>query len=225
MSEENKATLPPEVVALLPEQFQKAENPIAEMVKSYNASGGEIRKVRDEIKQLQEKYQVPDKYELDEKEIGFTPGEKLPEVLKKAGVTQAQAKEVLKGVSEHLLPAIQKKSTELELKEVAQAWGVEPGSKAFQEKYDEVVAWSKQNHPESVHNTLNTTAKGVMAMEAMRKAASASQRLADLSSTGGAARTTKADLDKLVADPLMYRDPEYTKKVLDIVEKAGGKLQ
>jgi len=200
--------------AALPDKFNKVED----LAKAYNASGAEALKVRTELNALQEKWKAPEKYEgVDEKSVGFEPSPMVLAVMKDNNIPLETAKAILKGVGDHLLPDVRKAATQLEIKAIAADWKLDPASAQFKEKFDSLLAWSKQANPAEMHDALSGTAKGIMAMDRLRIAEMTNQRTANFNSQG-AGTVTKADIQKMATDPKMYRDPEYTNKVIKIVE-------
>lgn len=214
------STLAPEVVAMLPEQFQKSADPIGELVKAYKSSGGEALKLKQQVNDFETKFKAPENYEIDPVKIGYDPGKMVLAVAKDANVPQEMLEAVLKGVGEHVLPEVKKAAKAIEIKGLGQDWKLDPKSAQFKEKFDGLMEWSKKNNPAELHAALSTSAEGVKAIEAMRSAKAASQRMADFDTAAPQTKDKREQVRELTSDPRYVNDFRFqemaNKKIREI---------
>lgn len=221
--------LDPEILAIIPEKYHKAENPVKATVDALNASGGEVRKFQEransadkfeaELKAMQEKHAVPDQYTLDFKEIGFQPGEPVVGALREAGLTQAQADAVLRAVGKDVIPAVTEARREVELKALSQDWALDTKAPEFTEKLVAVTNYAEKRFGKDLAAQLIGTAKGVREIERLRQADIKSEQTHGAPSSG-AGSMSEVDIDKMVADPRYKTDAKYQAWVVAQIKQA-----
>lgn len=173
-----------------------------------------IEKARQELEKelhrknalLKEREGAPDEYTPDIVPEGLDVNEETLGVLKELNLTNEQAKGVLELAKEAVIPALQAKQTELELKDLRQGWGTKTDTE-FQSRLGAIEAWARQNLPREMLLHAATSANGIRGIEAMMKADAASQRVDGGEGTpAGDGVITEAIIQQRVDNPLYHED-------------------